>query len=335
MFPIALAFYTMCTHWVSLPYWDAWHTPGGQIASWCNGTLSFAELFSQHNEHRPFFPRLVYVPMAAAFGWDVRREMALGFVLLCAGSAALFGLLRQTVGHAKALHGLALMNVLVFTPRQYQNLLSGAEGGSFLPTVALLVALAMNLSRSSLGLKTVANVSLAFASTYTFGNGMLLWPLAFPIENRMPDAAQQASRTLQLLWRALYMAIGAASIGAYFIGYQHPVFAPAPAQTAAELPAMFHFLVRWLGAFFLVDSATAIGSATLLIFVALGITAITLMRKTGDGGRTIHGCSLACMFCCRDALPRGHASGSGCRWRRIGATRRSRSSCMWRSSVLD
>jgi hypothetical protein len=273
--PIALAFYLMCTHWVPLPYWDPWHTPAAQIASWCRGTLTFAELFSQHNEHRPLFPRLVIVPMAAAFGWDVRREMALGFVLLCIGAAALYVLLRHSVAprHARLL-GFGLINLLVFTPRQSDNLVSGTEGGSFLPTVALLCALAMNLSSRSMGVKTITNAALSLVSTFTFGNGMLLWVFAFPIAS--------AARAESLRWRAAYVLAAVASIGAYFVGYRHPPLAPPPAQSLSDIPAMLHFLARWMGSPFLTDTPTAIGAIALAIFCLLAATALALTLRTGD-----------------------------------------------------
>ena len=273
--PIVLALYTMCTHWVPLPYWDPWHTPAEQIASWCKGTLTFAELFSQHNEHRPFLPRLVNVSMAAAFGWDVRREMALGFALLCVGSAALYLLLRESVESAKVrLLGFALVNLLVFTPRQSDNLVSGAEGGSFMPTVALLCALAMNLSARSLGVKTMTNAALAIVSTFTFGNGMLLWVFALPIGS--------ADRRSAIAWRVAYLFAGAASITAYFVGYQHPPLSPPPAQIFRDLAAILHFVARWVGSPFLTNVPTLIGAAALVIFCALSVAAAVRMLKTGE-----------------------------------------------------
>lgn len=270
MFPVALALYVMCTNWVSVPHWDAWQTPGQQIAAWCRGTLTFSDLFSQHNEHRPFFPRLGYVTMAVAFGWDVRREMAAGFLLLCVASAGLYLLLRQSgVSRAISLAALALMNLLLFTPRQYENLLSGTEGASFLPTVALLCALAMNQSRSSFALKTTANAALALVGTYTFGNGMLLWPLAFPL-----SSSDDETRARRLLWRALYIATGAAAIMAYFISYEHPPLAPAPAHLINDAGGMLNFVARWLGAFFLTPAPGLIGGITLTAFAAVALITV-------------------------------------------------------------
>ena len=96
--PALCAFYMMWTHWLPGPLWDEWGTPGAQLASYYRGTLSFAELFSQHNESRKFFPRLLYLPISIAAGWDMRPYMVLTFALVCGGSASIYQLVRQTSG---------------------------------------------------------------------------------------------------------------------------------------------------------------------------------------------------------------------------------------------
>ena len=275
--PAAVALHTMCTNWVSVPYWDAWQTPGAQIAAWCRGTLTFGELFSQHNEHRPFFSRLVYVGMAAAMGWDVRREMAIGFLLLCIASTLLYVLLRQSgVRRTLSLAALAVMTLLLFTPRQYENLLSGMEGASFLPSLALICAAAMNMSRNSLAWKTATNAILALVSTYTFGNGMLLWPLAFPLGRSDPESG---ARTWLL--RGSYIASGVVAIAAYFISYVHPPLAPAPAHVISDAVPLLHFVARWLGAFFLAPAPAFIGAVALAAFATLA--AMCLKNASGTG----------------------------------------------------
>ena len=286
--PVAVASYIMCTHWIAVPFWDAWQTPGDQIASWLRGTLTLREMFAQHNEHRPFFQRVVYVPLAALFGWDTRREMALGFLLLCIGSAALYVLLRQTTQSARlALAGAAVMNLLVFAPRQYENLLSGTDGASFLPSIALIFAMIVNVSRCAFAMKAIVNAALAFAATYTFGNGMLLWPLAFPIGGGAGESDAHGNTRRRALWRVVYVLAAVAAVGGYFATYQHPPLAPPPAQRLADVPAILHFLLRWLGGVFLLEPAAVVGTTALLMFVALSAYAVTAAAR-GATWRNYH-----------------------------------------------
>src|SRR5215212_2346270 len=79
VFPIVLAIFIVWKHAVPVPFWDEWNTPGAQLASWYRGTLTFAELCSQHNESRKLVPRLVYLPLFAIAGWDVRLILPLVF----------------------------------------------------------------------------------------------------------------------------------------------------------------------------------------------------------------------------------------------------------------
>src|ERR1700704_1767479 len=181
--PGLAAFYMMGTHWVPVPYWDEWDSPGKQLAAYYRGDLGFADLFSQHNESRSFFPRLVYLALYLTAGWDVRCGMVATFVLACAGSAGLYAVSRRTnPSRGAVLLMFAVMNLLLFSPRQYENFLYAIMGEVFTPACALVFAVLVNLSNLSLKWKALMNAALAFLGTYTFANGMLLWVLAFPLE---------------------------------------------------------------------------------------------------------------------------------------------------------
>ena len=86
IFPILLAFLVVWKHSAPLPFWDEWNTPGAQLASWYRGTLTIAELCSQHNESRKLIPRLIYLPLFTVAGWNVQLALALVFGVLLACS---------------------------------------------------------------------------------------------------------------------------------------------------------------------------------------------------------------------------------------------------------
>src|SRR5436305_1563087 len=167
--PALVAFHVMWTHWVAVPFCDEWDTPGKQLASYYRGTLTFAELFSQHNEHRLLFPRLVWLPIAILTGaWDVRHEMMLTFCFVSAASVSLYRLLRfSDLPIGARILAFGLMNLLLFSPRQYESFLTGAQGQMFVPTFSLLFALLINLLRIPLRTKTILNAALALIGTYS------------------------------------------------------------------------------------------------------------------------------------------------------------------------
>ena len=155
MVPAGLMWHWVSTNWVPLPFWDEWHTPGSQFESWYRGTLTLKEMFSQHNESRNFFPRLLYFTLEHFGGWDVRKEIRVVFFGVCALCLLLLHLLRRTPGATpvSTLVGWTLMTFLCFAPVQVENFLYGIEIETFFPGFALLAAAAINLSGLSFSLE--------------------------------------------------------------------------------------------------------------------------------------------------------------------------------------
>lgn len=278
--PVLAAFYMMCTHWVPVPYWDEWDSPGQQLAAYYRGTLSFADLLSQHNESRSFFPRLLYFAIYLPAGWDVRYGMVATFALACAGSAGLYKIARRTnPSRGAVLLMFAAMNFLLFSPRQYENFLYAIMGEVFTPVCALIFATLVNLSNLSFKWKALVNAALAFASTYTFANGMLLWVLAFPLATTPANRPGQARSRSS--WRVVYAVIGAASVIGYFISYRHPPLSPPFVSPLGRLPALLHFLLVWIGSLFSVGPPALCGTLVVLLFGGLAAVAISQARRTG------------------------------------------------------
>src|SRR5438270_834143 len=238
--PILLAFLVVWKHSAPLPFWDEWNTPGAQLASWYRGTLTIAELCSQHNESRKLIPRLIYLPLFTVAGWNVQLALALVFGEACLLSVGLYKLARRTIrSPGMAALAFIVMNLLLFSPRQYENLLNDLQWETFAPGLALVLALIVNLSRRSLAWKTICNALLALLSTYTFANGMLVWLLAFPLATDSGGS----SRT-KLFWRLTYILSGTVAICLYFIGYHHPPLSPPTASLVTDGPALV-LLALW------------------------------------------------------------------------------------------
>src|SRR5688500_13589825 len=267
----------MGTHWVPVPYWDEWDSPGRQLAAHYRGTLGLADLFSQHNESRSFFPRLLYLAIYLPAGWDVRIGMVATFALVCAGSVGLYRILRRTNPSSGAvLVAFAMIIFLLFSPRQYENFLHAVMIEAFAPVCLLVFALLINVSDRSLKAKALPNAALAFMATYTFAIGMLLWLLAFPLETtRVRD-----SRT-RIFWRATYLLSAAASLIVYFVSYRHPSLSPPFVSPLAHLPALLHFYLVWLGSLFSTGAPALCGAVVLLLFLALAAAAVSQIRRTG------------------------------------------------------
>lgn len=275
--PILCALQMMLTHWVAAPWWDEWLTPGETLAAYYRGTLRFADLWSQHNESRKLFPRLLYLGLYVPGGWDVRYGMILTFAWVCVGAAGLYWVLSQTASRPVACYGFIFMNLLLFSPRQYENFLFSLEGENFTVAFALIFSLLCNLRAKSFRTKAIVNSALALLSTYTCANGMLVWLLAFPVHwDSNPVVESSAQRRS---WRICYALAAVISIGLYFIGYRHPAGAPPFALTLSQLPQVLHYFSIWIGNLFITGAPAVAGILVLTCFLLLTIAAIREMTE--------------------------------------------------------
>jgi DMSO/TMAO reductase YedYZ heme-binding membrane subunit len=165
------------------------------------------------------------------------------------------------------------MNLVLFSPRQYENFVYGIQWETFTPGFAVVLAMIVNLSPRSLRWKTICNGALAFFSTYTFANGMLVWVLAFPLATASAPEARIESQT-NTGWRLAYILAAIVSIGSYFISYQHPPFSPPPASIPANTPALIHFFLIWIGSVFRTPNPIVTGATVLLLFISVAATAV-------------------------------------------------------------
>ena len=278
--PVLLAFRIQKKHWINIPIWDEWDTPGIALLHQLQGTLSWGDLISQHNESRKVVPRLLHIAIASVAGWDVRQGMVLTFLCACAASVWALAYLRRRMSNApyRVLVAWLLINLFLFAPSQYENFLSGFAFEIFIPFLCLFGCCAINLSRWPLPLKAACNALLALISTYTFAHGILLWAFAIPLPIREERLRKTAGFYLSY---ALYVAVSLIAIVYYFIGYYRPPVAP-PSARLAQLPQVLEFIIVWVGAVVrspLVNARLAGTLASLLVIAAVAGTFAVLWKN--------------------------------------------------------
>ncbi|MBA2269837.1 MAG: hypothetical protein H0W20_04460 [Chthoniobacterales bacterium] len=287
-FPAVVALHAQITHWVDIPIWDEWDTPGVALLKLKQGTLTWADLFAQHNESRKFFPRLIYMALELPFGWDVRHGMVLTFLALCAASVFALRYLRTggTKGDARLLGTWTIVNLLLFAPSQYENLLCGNAFEILIPVLSVFGVAAVNLSNRPLWMKAALSSLLATVATYSFAHGMILWALAIPVPNSAQLQQRRWSWTL-LMPFAGYVVVAATAAGSYFVGYRRPDIAPAAARLE-QAPQVLEFFLVWLGALFRSPhvSSYITGSIVAVVVLCEVIAALAhVMRDRGSWSR--------------------------------------------------
>jgi hypothetical protein len=274
--PFILAVVGTLRHWVALPYWDEWFSPGTLLLSYAKGTLSFSDFFYQHNESRKAFPYLLYITLAKIHGWDVRDGMVISLLEAAVICGLLFWLFIRTKGATAttAVVALTLTSFLVFSPVQYDNFLSGLLFELFIPGLATILIALVNLSGLRFGIKTTINAVVALVATYTFANGMLLWILGVPL----PAAREPVSRRTRLLWYLIFALVGAAAISAYFIDYKPP---PSHPPFGFGILQLAHYMILWVGGYFNSGpvSPFTVGIIVLSLWIVASANAIMLISR--------------------------------------------------------
>ena len=178
LLPVALVIRLIADYGINVPFGDEWAMIP-LFARWHDHQLTLADLFRQHNEHRIFFPKLIYLAFAQLTHWNLRGEMFFSVFLCGLTSASIYGLLQRTVGGSarRRLALWAVSNVLIFSPAQAENWLWGFQLQMFMPTVCLVTALLV-LQTPPLNLaRFLGATALALIATFSFGNGLLIWPV--------------------------------------------------------------------------------------------------------------------------------------------------------------
>jgi len=247
---------------------------------------SLADLFRQHNEHRIFFPQIVYFFLAKASAMNSLAVMWASFVLVAAlYGVALRQLSRQASGPVLLFSGF-LLGCALFYPSQHGNILWAFQFAFYMTFVFAILAILFfqagwDKNRASvfgwwLALALVAAIIASFSSS----QGLLIWPIIAMLWLCADGKKALAAKTF---WLWLVVAAGVWLL--YFHGYTKPVHHPSLAIiVTSPLSWQAYFLVLFGAAFGWSGSPLVIGA---LGFLILGgaVAAIALFIRSCLAGR--------------------------------------------------
>ena len=181
LLPVVIIGWLITQYWVNVPYYDQWGTPGIIFEKIHEGTLSFKDLVAQHNESRKLFPRLFFISLAYLTKWNIKYELIGILMIACAISISIYRLSQLTlsIDRLTALALLIPVNMLIFSPVQWENLLWGIQIIVFVPILCILLCLIVSYSNLNLPKKIILCAALSTISTYSYANGMLCWIASF------------------------------------------------------------------------------------------------------------------------------------------------------------
>ena len=206
-----------CVYFFALSYNIPWFDEYENIPFFLNQFLNahtvgerISALVRPNNEHRVVYARLVVLCQYALTGglnfanlvlWG---NMALGLILFL-----LHRTLRRQEGRTtQVLVGLLPVPLLLFTAQNYLLTFTAIYALQYLAIIAL-VMLTFFMLATDRPLNFGLSLGLGVLSTFSMGNGMLLWP------------AGAGLLLIQRRWKALgiWLAVGTLGIYFYFLGY--------------------------------------------------------------------------------------------------------------------
>lgn len=161
---------------VDVPYWDEWEWADLVYAAHRH-TLTFAQLWQPHNEHRMLVPNLLMLGLDAVGGWSPVREQLLSLALLALTQLALWALIRRTVRVAWSGVCFLVASVLLLGLVQYENLDWGFQMAWFACDLCV-VAVVLWLTRPHGSTRDVMlAVTMATVASLSSSQGLLAWPI--------------------------------------------------------------------------------------------------------------------------------------------------------------
>jgi hypothetical protein len=125
---------------VNIPYWDEWSlTNFFQKAA--SHTISFQDFYSQSNEHRIFFPKLIFFSLTLISKWNTKLLMYLSLSMVIVSFIALCKISSYGANRSKerVYQSNILMCLLLFSLTQWENWLWGFQIAWFLINLCVIL----------------------------------------------------------------------------------------------------------------------------------------------------------------------------------------------------
>ena len=214
--PIALLIWFVSRFSVNVPYWDQWSLVNlfDKVGA---GSASFGDFFAQHNEHRIFFPKIIFVILAFASKWNIRIEIYFSIFLAIVTFFLIYKIAKSSSNsHRNIFHVFNILSCFfLFSLVQVGNWMWGFQIPWFLTntSVTLAVFVLTVPKKLSPNLRLSLSALCCFIASFSLGHGLFSWLAVIPSVVSVEGNAKQRKIRL-LLWSGLF----ALSFLAYNVG---------------------------------------------------------------------------------------------------------------------
>jgi hypothetical protein len=287
--PLAVAvvgmFVFLVHYGTNTPYWDQWEmVPLFQGVD--HHTLTFNDLWRQHNEHRIFFPNVVLLVSAYVTHWNTGIETLIGLLVATITATLLFVMLKRSIRTGwLSLTAAVVMAAWFFSPVQWENWLWGWQVEWFMcvaGVVASIYLLIRFMGSTGLVKRRVlfgSAMVTAIIATYSLAGGQFVWIIGL-----MLLLATKQSRRSLVSW----VGLGLLSFALYYFHYTQ-----TPTPTGSALHVVFHHPFSFVR-FFLTYMGGPVGASgslqsVMLLFGTIFVLALApLLYLTWQQRKNLH-----------------------------------------------
>jgi hypothetical protein len=184
---------------LNIPFLDQWEVVS-LLQKKQQGLLTLSDLFAQHNEHRPFFPRLIWIAFSTFTHYNINVQLWVNLCLTIGTFAFFVNRAARTwemFGVRSSSYLIPLLSLLVFNLGQRESWLQGIQTIMFLGMACVIMGLFL-LSDDSSGVKFAGAILLGVIATYSMANGLLYWLIGIPVIWVSPSKNSRIVRSI--LW---------------------------------------------------------------------------------------------------------------------------------------
>jgi hypothetical protein len=162
---------------VNVVFWDQWDFVP-LIEKMYTGSLNLNDLFTQHNEHRIFFPRIIMLILAYLTHYNNIAEMFFSWVLSLVTMLLIFRM--YLVDSGNSTHTMVKfipIAWLLFSFNQWENILWGWQIQIYLCVLGFVASIYMLEKTTKIDKNFFLAVISASVASFSFINGLIVWPL--------------------------------------------------------------------------------------------------------------------------------------------------------------
>ncbi|WP_208340873.1 hypothetical protein [Aetokthonos hydrillicola] len=255
--PVALIMWFVTNFNVNIPFWDEWSLVSF-FDKFASDNAKFGDFFAQNNEHRLFFPKIIFIILAFTSSWDTTREMYFSIFLVIVSFCAIYRIASDNPNQDKILFHLFNITtcLLLFSLVQWENWLWGFQlAWFFINTCVILSIFFLVVPKKLLPiLRLSISAILCFIASFSSAHGLFSWISLVPTVASVEGSNRQKKVRL-LVWILLFVL----SLFIYQIGYIKP----------SNHPDIFFFFKKPLIA--ITYLLTLLGSSIGKVFIPVAI----------------------------------------------------------------